>query len=158
MRTSLTVWLAGVVAAFGVNSVPAQNRFTMLQHTIAGGGTASRGGGLLLTGTIGQSMTHSMRGGGFTLVGGFWGAAIAVQQAGMPLLSVTKAQSQVTVSWPITDDESGIVLEASPALGEDPDWTIVTLRRDIVNGRNQIHLPVNLGNRFFRLRRPDLVP
>ena len=158
MRTFLATVLTGVVSALGANSIPAQNNFTMLEHTVAGGGTASRGGGFALTGTIGQSLTCSLRGGGFTLAGGFWGAAIAVQQAGMPWLTVTKTPNQATVSWPITDGESEIVLEASPVLGAASYWSVVVLRRDGVGGQNRVHLPANLGNRFFRLRRPDLIP
>lgn len=52
-------------------------------YTVDGGGaTFSTGGGFQLGGTIGQpdagSFTAPMSGGGFELVGGFWGAATSV--------------------------------------------------------------------------------
>ena len=42
--------------------------------TVDGGGTVSVGGGYTLTGTIGQADAETLRGGPYTLQGGFWGS------------------------------------------------------------------------------------
>lgn len=158
-RISFARWCAGLTTVLLAYAAPAQSNFALLEQVITGGGvTLSRGAGFTLAGTLGQPVARASRGGSFVLAGGFWGAAIAVQQAGMPLLRVTRAQSQITVSWEFGDNDAEIILEESASLGVGAEWSTVVLRREVAGGEVRIQWPANLSNRFFRLRRPDLIP
>lgn len=56
-------------------------------NTVDGGGyTFSTGGGYALGGTIGQPDAGVLTGGGYTLVGGFWGGAGAQYSIYLPLV------------------------------------------------------------------------
>jgi hypothetical protein len=61
----------------------APTAFSLPWWTLDGGGGTSQGGDFVVSGTIGQSeASHRMSGGGFSLVGGFWGDAAQVVAAG----------------------------------------------------------------------------
>src|SRR5262245_2970480 len=70
-------------------------------HTIDGGGGMSTGGGYSVSGTIGQPDAGAMRGGTYSIEGGFWAIVSAIQTPGAPLLSIRLTQTNtVVVSWP----------------------------------------------------------
>jgi hypothetical protein len=55
----------------------ASNGFTIPWWTVDGGGGTSQGGEYAVSGSIGQPDTGPlMRGGAYTVVGGFWGGAL----------------------------------------------------------------------------------
>lgn len=92
LQRSFIVCLA--MALFGVGSAAAQP-FDLSWHTIDGGGaTFTTGGTFELSGTIGQPDAGVMTGGTFTLVGGFWGGAVA---GGPPCIGDTNGDGQVTL-------------------------------------------------------------
>ena len=66
--------------------------------TIAGGGGTSTGGVYQVRGTLGQPDAGVMTNSVFTLRGGFWGGAVAVQTPDAPYLSVTSSNAVVVVS------------------------------------------------------------
>jgi hypothetical protein len=115
----------------------------------------STGGVYSVSGTIGQPDAGELRGGTFTLVGGFWGVVAAIQTPGAPLLSVVLTNGGVTVSWPRPAegwvlDEVGSLVAAPGSNG----WTQVTM--PYVTNATQIQVtvpPPVTGNRFYRLRR-----
>lgn len=69
-----TTWLAATAVAAAAAPALAQP-FVISWSTIDGGGTTlpSTGGGFGVAGTSGQPDAGRMTGGGFVLVGGFWG-------------------------------------------------------------------------------------
>jgi len=61
--------------------------YDLTWNTVDGGGyTWSEGGGYSLGGTIGQPDAGVLQGGGYTLVGGFWGGAAAQYRVYLPLV------------------------------------------------------------------------
>jgi hypothetical protein len=64
--------LAALLLCRGIQSATAQD-FAIDWHTLDGGGGTSTGGAYSLSGTIGQPDAGAMSGGGYALVGGFWG-------------------------------------------------------------------------------------
>jgi len=97
----------------------------------AGGGTSigSTGGAdttassqFTLTGTIGQpdAGTATLRGGQFSLTGGFWSFLSVVQTPGAPLLKIKVVGTNAVFSWPL--NTTGFILEETPSLSA-PVWT-----------------------------------
>src|SRR5687768_18612225 len=89
--------LGGAILSMAL-TLSAQN-YKIDWFTIDGGGGTSSGGPYTLSGTIGQPDAGTLAGGSFSLVGGFWGGAFAVQQVGSPTLSIQPAGGNVIISW-----------------------------------------------------------
>jgi len=116
-------------------------------HTIDGGGGTSTGGVYSVTGTIGQPDAGTMRGGSFTLSGGFWALPLAVQVTNAPTLTITPASPGfATISWdPATP---GFVLQSSPSRSP-PQGT------DAPSGSaNPVTVPATLPTIYYRLHQP----
>jgi hypothetical protein len=60
--------------------------YDLTWSTIDGGGGTTSDGGYTLDGTIGQPDAEAMSGGGYSLVGGFWGGALTQYRAYLPLM------------------------------------------------------------------------
>jgi hypothetical protein len=122
-------------------------------HSIDGGGGTSTGGVYSVSGTIGQPDAGPMRGGNYTLEGGFWGVIAAVQTPGAPLLTIVRSNITVIVSWPLP--ATGWVLEATNALPQvAAPWPLISPPYQ-TNGTNlQFSEPTPLGNKFYRLHKP----
>ena len=76
-----TLLLAGVALADG--------SYDLSWFTVDGGGGSSGGGPYTLSGTIGQPDTGALSGGGYGLVGGFWGVAAAQLPTATPTATPT---------------------------------------------------------------------
>ena len=139
------ILLAGVAAA------PAQT-YSIDWFTLDGGGGTSTGGVYSVTGTIGQPDAGTMSGGNFRLNGGFWGIIAAVQTPGAPLLSVTRSNTFVIVSWPET--ATGFELQNNTNLVVASGWTNVLQIFSTNGGQISLTLPSPAGNNFYRLRKP----
>jgi hypothetical protein len=151
MKALVTV----VVGLIGWNAA-AQN-FQMDWFTVDGGGGTSTGGVYCVTGTIGQPDAGTMRGGSFTLVGGFWGVIAAVQTPGAPYLTITlnPQLSTLNVSWPAPAE--GWLLEGTNVLtGAAGPWTPVPLPYQTNNGVISVNFTNTppVGNQFYRLHKP----
>ena len=121
--------------------------------TIDGGGGISTGGVYSVCGTIGQPDAGKLTGGGFTLEGGFWGVASAIQTPGAPFLSISNSIGSVTLSWPLPAD--GLLLEQTNRLtGLPGPWPRVTGSYVTNATEIRVTLPSTAGNRFFRLYKP----
>jgi len=81
------------------SAVQAQS-FAIDWWTTDGGGSTSTGGVFTVSGTIGQPDAGTMRGGQFTVEGGFSGIVAAIQTEGAPTLSIELTSGWVKVSWP----------------------------------------------------------
>jgi hypothetical protein len=122
---------------------------------IAGGGSVSTGGVYSVSGTIGQPDAGAMAGGNYSLVGGFWSMAIAVQTAGAPKLSITRAGLNAIVSWP--DDGSGFHLEQTATVAVPASWaptSQITSTYATNAGVISVTQPASAGYQFFRLKGP----
>lgn len=131
-------------------SAPGQSaNYSIVWHTIAGGGGTSSGGNYTVNGTIGQHSTAVMSGGAYSVTGGFWGIIAAIQTPGAPLLTVTVAGKQATISWQAP--AAGFVLEQSPSLTPD-GWSISPTT--LITNKGVVSATVSAGGgyRFYRLR------
>jgi hypothetical protein len=116
--------------------------------TIDGGGGTSTGGVYSLSGTIGQpDAGPALTGRPYTLQGGFWPAAVAIQEPGAPtLVIVPTAPGLATVSWaPATP---GFVLQVSDTL------TPAVWVNTPSGAANPVTVPSTLPIRFYRLIKP----
>jgi hypothetical protein len=97
--------LGGAVAALIAGNAAAQSGgpFTLTSSTIDGGGvTHSAGGSFSLAGTVGQPDAGVLRGGAFTLEGGFWHGLTLVQLPDGPMLQIKLTGPRAVISWPIS--------------------------------------------------------
>jgi hypothetical protein len=148
MRTGVRV-AALLLAAAGVTS--AQN-YSLDWFSVDGGGGTSTGGVYTVTGTIGQpDAGTTLKGGNYSLEGGFWGLIAAIQPPGPPSLTIGwTATNAVIICWP------------SPSTG----WTL--LQNTNVNTTNWSGVPTTpsddgntksvtvappAGKRFYRLKK-----
>ena len=115
--------------------------------TFDGGGT-STGGVYSVSGTIGQPDAGASSGGSYSLIGGFWGAAIPLQQAGAPTLFIAQTGTNVTISW--LPNTPGFVLQQVGALTPLPiGWGFAT-----TGSTNPVVIPAVPQTRYFRLIKP----
>ena|SRR5438093_650841 len=141
LRLMVLALLLGAAA-----SAPAQS-YSIDWFTIDGGGGTSTGGPYTLSGTIGQPDAGNLSGGNFTLLGGFWSGAFAVQQLGAPTLYIRQAgPGQVTISW--DPAVPGFVLQDTPTL-EAPAWG-----NSSSGSSNPVTVSSSGATHFYRLRKP----
>jgi hypothetical protein len=135
--------------------VPAQlfaQAYSMNWFKIAGGGGASSNGVYALSATIGQpDASGAMTGGNYSLTGGFWSLIALVQNAGAPVLTITRAGASVVVSWPNT---GSYTLQQNSNLSASAGWISSGYSVSASNGTNSITLTNPKGNLFFRLANP----
>ena len=145
MKTILAVLGAALVFAA---SSSAQN-YSIDWFTIDGGGGTSSGGPYTLTGTIGQPDAGELSGGSYSLIGGFWGAIIPVQQVGSPTLFIQNLlNGMAKISW--APNTAGFVLQETPTLsGLQIPWA--NAPGTYTNGAT---IPASMATRFFRLIKP----
>ena len=141
-----------LLAAFCASTTWAAD-YSIDWFTIDGGGGTSTNGQYSLSGTIGQPDAGVMSGGNFTLQGGFWGVVAAIQTPGAPLLSITRTNSLVTVSWPVPAD--GFMLEQTNRLtGLPGPWPPVISGYATNSANISVTVPASTGNLYFRLHKP----
>jgi hypothetical protein len=147
-RTSVATCVCLLVWLLTATKVTAQN-FTLDWFTIDGGGGTSTGSAYSVSGTIGQPDAGVSSGGNYSLIGGFWGAVIPVQQVGGPTLFIANHQNgSVKVSW--IPNTPGFVLQASAALHPTPvAWTNAPAAYT-----NGAIIPASVQTRYFRLTKP----
>jgi hypothetical protein len=135
--------------------VHAQN-VTIDWFTMDGGGGTSTGGVYTIQGTIGQPDAGLMSGGSYSLVGGFWSIASAIQTPGAPRLTVTRNPSTgaVTISWP--KPAEGWLLDQTSALASpatSTSWSQVSPPYSTNATDVSITVPAPAGDRYYRLRK-----
>ncbi|MBI3878576.1 MAG: hypothetical protein HY301_00730 [Verrucomicrobia bacterium] len=132
----------------------AQTNYAIPWFKIAGGGAMqSTGGVYALSGTIGQPDAGRVAStnDSFRLEGGFWG--IAVQQAGYPVLGVTRSGTNALISW--VTAETGFVLQTVTNLATPTAWSDAGFAPAVSGSTNVVTAPLNPAVKtFFRLRRP----
>jgi hypothetical protein len=139
-----------LLLAFGS---PALGQYSIGWWTIDGGGGISTGGVYAVTGTIGQPDAGVMGGGSFALEGGFWSIVAIVPAPGAPLLSITRTNTNVIVSWP-APAEGWVLGQTNRLSGLAGPWPLapfpyVTNATDI-----RVIVPITPGSLFLRLYKP----
>jgi hypothetical protein len=140
---SVCALLAAAVGA------PAQS-YSVDWYKIAGGGGTSSNGTYIVSGTIGQADAGSMSGGNYSLTGGFWSLISLVQTPGAPILNISYASGNATVSWDLP--AAGYSLENNPICATN-GWSTVSQASYITNGNTisvTLNPPLN-GMKYFRL-------
>jgi alpha-L-fucosidase len=66
-------------------------------------------------------------------------------------LNVSQGSGALTLSWPMAG--SGFVVESSPTLGPDADWTLVNAPLAVQGNDNEVTMAATSKAMFFRLRR-----
>jgi hypothetical protein len=155
MKNKIAYWLGagGLFAAFFCLPASAQT-YSIDWHKIAGGGGTSTNGSFSLSGTIGQQdASTSMKGGTYSLTGGFWSLVSVVQTAGAPNLSIAHAGNSVIVSWPNTGNYT---LQQNSNLAATTGWgtTGYSVTTNSPPGTNSITITPPAGSLFFRLANP----
>lgn len=138
--------VAGVDLAFA-------QQYNLKRFRIASGGGKSTNASYTVSGTIGQQDSGApMKGGNYSLTGGFWSVIAVVQTPGAPLLSVQPASNNmVVISWPVSSRI--FALQQNSALGTT-NWVDMPAAPVVVNGQNQVIVLPSLGNSFYRLKSP----
>ena len=134
-----------------ISSLPARllaQQYAIDWFTIDGGGGTSSGGSYTLSGSIGQADAGVMTGGNYSLIGGFWGVAVAIQQVGAPLLTITRSGGNVTISWP--SPSTGFNLQETASLGS-PNWAGAALTVTDNGTIKSVTIPATVGSKFYRL-------
>ena len=146
------VGLAALLLVTSALLASAQN-YALDWYSMDGGGGSSTGGVYAVQGTIGQPDTGQLSGGQYTLSGGFWSIVAAIQTPGAPLLSVTRSNRIVVVSWPAPAD--GWLLHATTNLAATPiSWTEIVPPYQ-THGTNLTFTELSpVGNKFYRLHKP----
>jgi hypothetical protein len=132
-------------------STHAQN-FTVDRFVLSGGGGTSTNTSFSLTGTVAQpDATPALTSGRYSLEGGFWSAAIAVQVPGAPFLTITRVGSTAVLSWDIT--ATGFVVEVSDSiLG---GWQPLGITATPAGNTFAVTVALTPNLRFYRLRWPS---
>jgi len=139
------------LALFAFISTARAQSYSIDWFTIDGGGGTSTGGVYSVSGTIGQPDAGAMSGGSYSLIGGFWGAIIAVQTEGAPKLLIENlVNGTARISW--TPNTPGFVLQQVTALTPTPlsmAWSNAPAAYS-----NGAIIPASSQMRYFRLFKP----
>ncbi len=145
-------WRSGVFALVFTAAgmlVMAADTFQLEHAGVGSGGGTSSGGDFVVTGQIGGIGDGHSAGGTFTLEGGSLAMFMVVQTAGAPLLTLTRAGSDVVISWPVT--ATGFGLEQTGSMSS-PAWGGTGLTPVVVGDSYQVTVPASGGSKFFRLQ------
>jgi hypothetical protein len=116
---------------------------------IDSGGGSSTGGVYRLKGSAGQPDAGLATGGDYVLSGGFWSIVGVLPTDDTPAIRITLDRSNVILAWPSVS--RGFQLEVTRGLLQ-PNWTDVDVAPTVVGSDLQVTLPLEPGQRFFRLR------
>lgn len=146
--TLILLVLATLLAVCAARAQP----YTVDWYKIAGGGGTGAAGAYQVSGTIGQPEAGGpLRGGPYSVTGGYWGLLSVVPAAGVPPLTILRAGPQtVRVLWPALGSYT-LLQTLSLATG---GWTTNTAPVTTANGTNSITINPPNGNLFFRLSSP----
>ena len=143
VRGRAGITLFAVVAVMLVSMV-VRALYSIDCYDVSGGGGTSTGGVYAVSGTIGQPDAGTMRGGQFTLQGGFWPGIMVPSTGEAPTLFIQLSGDSVVISWsPAT---AGFGLEATTDLA-GAVWSTAP-------AGNPVTTPITGPAKFYRLRKP----
>jgi hypothetical protein len=132
-------------------SITSAQSYSIDWHKIAGGGGTSTGNVYSVSGTIGQhdaSAGNAMTGGPYSLTGGFWALAVAVQTPGAPLLTITLNPQLSTIQLSWSPATPGWVLQENLNLATT-NWV-----NSVSGATNPVTVPATAPTKFYRLFKP----
>lgn len=139
--------MAVVCCLFAVSGRAQQ--FAVDRLTLAGGGGASTNTNFHLAGTVAQpDATFGVSNGVFSVEGGFWVTAIAVQSLGAPSLRITPSGSSAVLSWNF--DYAGFVVEVSDSIRGG--WQTLGFATSVVGATHSVTVSLTPNLRYYRLR------
>ena len=136
---------------FGLaNKASAQYQIT--QWSIDAGGGHSSGGSHSLTGSIGQPTARGATSARYKLLAGYYGiVALSPAEEGAPQLRIATGAREFILAWPATAKD--FQLQEAPSL-TTPAWSDVRQAAQLVGAEYQVRVPWQVGDRYFRLRKP----
>jgi hypothetical protein len=143
---------AVLLLTLAAGAVASAQNYNLDWSTIDGGGGTSTGGVFTVSGTIGQpDAGPTMKGGNYSLDGGFWSVIVVVPAPGTPSLTVTRtATNSVIISWP--SPSTGWVLWQNTNVST-ANWSeVLTTPSDDGNTKSVTVAPP-VGTRFYRLKK-----
>jgi hypothetical protein len=147
--------IATLLLALALSAAQAQT-YSIDWFTVDGGGGTTSDGTYEVSGSIGQPDAGLIVVGDYALEGGFWSDVEAVQEPGVPWLTIEWVSPvSVRVSWPASC--SGYVLQECLGMSYG-HWANVSCAPQVVNGRNQVLVTPLEGKRFYRLAKSDAPP
>src|SRR5882724_1293687 len=147
MKTLKKLLIAALSVTF-CQDVLAQSGDTFdLSWSAIGGGGTSAGGAYSVSSTIGQPDAGTLNGGIYTMEIGFWSIVAPVNESGRPLVTITRAGTNLLISWP--SPSSGFSLEQNPVL-MTANWTAMTNNVSDDGNTRSVTLRAPPGNRFYR--------
>jgi hypothetical protein len=125
-------------------------QYSLGWYKFSGGGGTSTGATYQVAGTVGQPAASSaMRGGQYSVTGGFWSLTAVVQTAGLLNLSITQSGNRFIVSWPTNC--AGFTLQSATNLAPPASWTTNSTVPVVVNGQYAVTNFISSTQKFFRL-------
>jgi hypothetical protein len=120
--------------------------------SVDGGGSTSTGGVYTVSGTIGQpDAGTTMKGGNYSLDGGFWGIVAAIQAPGAPWLTIGwTAANSVGICWP--SPSTGWTLQQNTNVNTT-NWADVLTTPNDDGTTKSVTVAPPVGNRFYRLKK-----
>ena len=141
--------LSWLLAVFGLALCASAQNYSIDWYKVSGGGGRSTGGVYSVSGIIGQPDAGGpMRGGNYSLTGGYWSLVAMVQTGGAPTLTVTRSGNSLILSWPYPSD--GWTLQQNNTLSTT-NWFSSGFTVSTNASANNITISEPLGNLFFRL-------
>jgi hypothetical protein len=148
-RSNMKTFLGILTGLLALAAGASAQSYSIDWYTIDGGGGTSAGGVYSVSGTIGQPDAGVLSGGSYSLVGGFWGAVVPVQQTGGPTLFIQNlANGNVKIYW-VPNTPGFVVQEAGTLLNANTAWA--NAPGTYTNGAT---IPASLQTRFLRLIKP----
>jgi hypothetical protein len=126
-----------------------RGQYSIDWSAIAGGGGTSTGGVYSVSGTIGQPDAGvAMKGGAYSLTGGFWSLISMTQTTFAPKLYISHSGDNMTLYWQAV---SGWALGQKNSLAPSVNWSSSSAVTT-ANGTNYLTIPNSPGAMFYRLQ------
>jgi hypothetical protein len=128
--------------------------FNLTWNSVSGGGgnSASTGGVLSLSGTVGQADAGDSMGANYLLLGGFWAAEATGVVTSQPILRITRAgPNLIILSWPSW--ASDYTLQSAEAITSNTIWANVSQTPVSIDDQYAVPIITTSAKQFFRLKR-----
>jgi hypothetical protein len=119
---------------------------------IGAGGGQSASATYSVIGTAGQPNAHSLAGGNYNLLGGFWAIMLTRPASESPQLRIARTGEKIIVAWPAPS--TGFELQEASSLLAPVSWNPVLEAPVIMGGEKLVTVPAAGAARFYRLQKP----
>ena len=140
-----------VLLVLAALATKASAQYQITQWTIDSGGGQSSGGGYILTGSIGHPAGGTAASATYRLLSGFYGIVALAPSEGGPRLRIATTAREVILAWPAAAKDYQLQEAASLT---NPVWNDVRQTAQLVGEEYPVRVPWQIGDRYFRLRKP----